>query len=159
MRRKTLAEHKKNGTYRADRHGNRLTMPGGDLPAMPSKLSAPSRRLWKLVVSKLPPEALSSLDAPALESMCRWFGQWQRAMERAETDNGEKCYSLLVAASMAHKQFVTLAAKFGLTPADRGKLQTTSKREAVDESNPLEMLRLIGAPKTTTEGDDHVEAV
>ena len=121
---KPTSEHKRQGTFRDDRHGNRLdaaVKPG--VPAKPDDLPAESAQLWDTVLKHLPEGTASELDAAALEMCCRWFAEWKRCQRELESGEQSDGYKWSIRAATASKQFSLLAGRFGLTPGDRTKLK------------------------------------
>ncbi len=122
--RKTTEELESTGNFRADRHGGRTRAPKFDgEPAMPSGLSADAKKLWELVVPPLIAKRVATaVDAPALEAMCTAWGEYQsaRRIKAYDLDDKRKRQMLMNAAL---KNWRDLAATFGLTPADRAKLE------------------------------------
>ena len=121
--RKPTWEHKLNGTYREDRHGNRVEVGGGTMdPNPPIELSDDEGVLWTQVVESLSPEVVCPLDITTLYALCRWWGIWCECEKAIREKGPEDSYRLHIQAVSAWKQFAALAAKFGLTPIDRAKL-------------------------------------
>jgi phage terminase small subunit len=131
---KTTAELKLYGGFRADRHGTRIDeLIGGTEPVKP-ELDDVGSSVWDLVITCLPRESKSALDAPALAGMCQWYSRYVSLMDRLVASVGEKEeYRLIVMTSMAWKQFEGSAARFGLSPVDRAKLKAPVKDGGLDE--------------------------
>ena len=53
--------------------------------------------------------------------MSRWYSAWRQADAKLQTGDGDS-YKRSIEATTAWKNFTALAAKFGLTPADRAHL-------------------------------------
>ena len=160
---KTHSEHLRDGTYRKDRHGSLPSdqdFPGELRLTPPTTLSPDAKRVWKRLVKGFPAEQLRAIDLDLLTTLCGWLVELSRISTAltAESPGTAEHSKLLFSAALASKHVTAIGSKFGMTPHDRAKLKI-KKREAVDESNPLEMLRLIGAPKTTTDRGAENEAV
>ena len=66
------------------------------------------------------------------------------SLEQIEpTDEGYP--KLIRATDAAHKNFMILASRFGLTPADRAKLKVGDSGEGKDDDNPFAILRAYEA--------------
>ena len=52
---------------------------------------------------------------------CRWYSVWRKADGRLQQGKGDS-YKLTIEAATGWKNYSAVAAKFGLTPADREKL-------------------------------------
>ena len=115
------------GTFRADRDGPPSSQVGaGGAPEAPARLSGEALALWGRVVPGLAASGVArSCDSEALAMMCEWWGRYRRfseALDRA-LDAGESTYQLTLQVGIATTNFDRLAARFGLTPADRAKLR------------------------------------
>ena len=122
--RKPVAEHLLNGTYRADRHGDAPWMPDG-APVMPAWLSAEARTLWQSLVPSLTGIA-TAVDSTELAALCDWWSIYRQTrveLDKIEDRQSTAYYKLLQLAGMAWNNFSGIAAKFGLSPSDRAKLQ------------------------------------
>lgn len=107
------------------------------------RLHGTARRLWRLLAPMLDGmSVLTDPDKMALGRLCTLWGQvidWERQAEKDgptyETFNklGERIIRpnpLLALAADADRRAQALAAKFGLTPADRSRVKAQAKREA-----------------------------
>jgi phage terminase small subunit len=118
------AKLKLHGTFRADRHGARAQAPAvGGLPEKPKGLKSTAAWLWELVISEYSEKGiLARLDTPALWSMCEMWGLYRTAVEAATKQPADRDMRL---AAVSYKQsFDAAAARFGLNPSDRSKLQS-----------------------------------
>lgn len=145
--RKPTESLKTDGTFRKDRHGDRLDASHEffAIPSSPTNLGKDGKKLWDMVVDELAAaKVVSELDAPALQAMCQW---WQRYLDitAAIADmqiEDEEVEQLENRARRAWQSFDKVAARFGMTPSDRAKLVTAPK-EGCDES-PLSSLGIVG---------------
>lgn len=130
--RKPTAEHERDGTLREDRHGGRRREPAfGGEPARPKGMGKDAAELWDVIVPHLVGRGVAkATDAAALELLCFWWGKW-RILSRKKRDDLQHDSRL----AMASKQWNAIAAKFGLTPADRARLEVP---EGGDLKNPFE---------------------
>lgn len=124
-RKKPVAQHVADGTYRPSVHGPKPE----ELPTVPAarpsepKLDAAARTAWNelvgLVEGRLRPE-----DGPQLEQCAVWLAKWRlivASLDKAKP--GTLPFTRLVsAASTASKNFDRIAKKFGLAPLDREAL-------------------------------------
>ena len=79
MRRKSINEHKMNGSYREDRHGSKVFLPGGDVlePEPPIKLSIEGKKFWDDLTRRLSDaKMLSHIDSQLLATFCETYGLW-----------------------------------------------------------------------------------
>lgn len=126
--RKSIDEHMLKGNYRPSRHGLRPPLPddpGGNVPpSKPADLDHAAGQLWDKFV-RLLAGVLRERDGDVLAELCRWLAELRRIrVVLLETVPGEQGYNqLLVAAGICSDKFDKLAARFGLTPADRTKLR------------------------------------
>lgn len=144
--RKPTQQLKDDGTYREDRHGGRRRAPRttGE-PARPAGLSAAARALWAELVPALVASGVAgAIDAPALEAMCEAFAEYRAARKiRARSLAEKRQRQMLVNGAL--REWRALAARFGLTPADRAKLEVEQDGET---ANPFEEYLQGPAPKT-----------
>ena len=130
---KSTAEHKRNGTFKATRHGNRVdSLMSTGKPRMPKGLSLDAQAAWKLIVKELPPEALNPADCFALELACNSFAMARQAAKVGDWKTQKE----------ASLDFRGWASRFGLTPVDRAKIAAPVKEEG-DELDDLAKLRVI----------------
>lgn len=128
---KPTAEHIADGTYRPHRHDGRLDArlePG--LPVPPQKLNEEESILWNLVCNHIPAEALSEVDGLALYMLVRYYLIWKAYDDEIKRQGTEADYKLVQQSVMCAKQFHSAASKFGLTPADRAKINLGETEEA-----------------------------
>src|SRR5262245_27980761 len=63
--------HKLRGTFRADRHGSRLSSAGSGRPIRPRSLNGEARKHWEAVVPSLvKASVVEKLETPALTALC-----------------------------------------------------------------------------------------
>lgn len=127
---KPLEQHALDGTYRPDRHGDQgAAVQAAGEPVMPADFSGEARACWESVVAPLVAlKVARGLDQPALVALCEWWARYRRyaaafdAPEAMELDvlHQTRLGSL---AALAWDQFSRIAARFGLTPADRQRLR------------------------------------
>lgn len=145
--RKPTGMHKVDGTFRADRHGERADA-GHDffqVPTKPKDLKGEGAKLWKLVVDNLAASrSTSKLDTASLHAMCKFWNRYleldQRATENAFDD--EFAEVLEERALKAWRAFDRIASRFGMTPADRAKLKVSPSEKK--QVSPLESLGIVG---------------
>lgn len=117
--------HRLRGTFRADRHAG-SSEPKFEGQPTPGDLEGDALKAWELIVPPLiEAHVAKAADEAMLRSACRWYVQFSQAMRKAEspeTADGAR-YKLLILASVCWKQFVNVAIKYGLTPADRQRLK------------------------------------
>lgn len=115
-------------------------------PAPPDWLNEEGKALWKRIAPLLvATRCLTDADLPAFEGMCQTWGEYvefERTLAEDgyvfKTPNGYvQSRPEAVLADKALSRFHRLAARFGLTPADRAGLVLEVKEES---ENPMESL-------------------
>jgi P27 family predicted phage terminase small subunit len=113
--------------------GARPAVAKGTAPAMPRDLPKGARQYWRRLVPQLTERGvnLQPEDAPALGDLCLCLARLAQC-EREITEQGVVVESYrggkarnpaLMAAGQYRQQFLKLAARFGLTPIDRARLE------------------------------------
>lgn len=132
---KSTERHVDEGTFRADRHGGRKNKPKFDgAPTRPTALSAEGKKHWDQIVPQLVTSGVAkAIDAPALFAMCEAWADYQKArtLRVYDIDDMRK-KQMLVSSSL--KAWRDLAARFGMTPIDREKIEVAADDK---EGNPL----------------------
>ena len=132
---KSTAQHKKDGSYRQDRHAKRLDTQGAiGHPKRPDWLDKGQQELWAMVVETLPNEVLGRLDAASLEQLCICWRAIQDLQPQVAADPSDKNLRCNMVAFM--QQFQRLSDAFGLSPLARTKL--TLPDNFNDRDDPLE---------------------
>ncbi len=116
---KPLAVLKADGTYRADRHGNRGPVTGGEPLRKPDDLGDAASWLWE-EVTRTRGAWLCGSDAAALHTLCVAWGFMQACEARLQSDATDKLARCAWTSYQA--VFTQLGARFGLTPSDRARL-------------------------------------
>jgi P27 family predicted phage terminase small subunit len=92
---------------------------------MPAWLSAEARQLWQSLVPSLAGIA-TTVDTASLAAMCDWWSRYREtseALNAVQDRQSTEYYKLLQLAGLCWNNFSGIAAKFGLSPSDRAKLQ------------------------------------
>ncbi len=90
----------------------------------PEHLAGHASAHWDAVVPLLVDMVeLRQADAPALEALCLWWGEYRTLQETSSAGSGE-AYKRSIALASCFKNWSNLAARFGLTPRDRERLTT-----------------------------------
>jgi phage terminase small subunit len=111
--RKPASELELNGSFRKDPQRRRIDPePKAGIGAPPKRLSQLERTIWRELVADSIPGALKDNDRSQFETLCRL-----KAIERKDGIGGRAGLSASLLGQMN-----ALAAKFGMTPADRTKL-------------------------------------
>lgn len=146
--RKPTGQHKIDGTFRKDRHGDRIDAHQDffSVPSKPKELRDDGAKLWDTLSQQLTSaKIVSKLDEPALAAMCMWWQRYldiHRAMESLHIADDEADV-LEKRANRAWKAFEGIAMRFGMTPADRAKLKQADTKDESDD-NPLRSLNIVG---------------
>lgn len=123
---------KQRGTFRRDRHSKRTDTLPATRPAKPRGLPPDASRLWDILVPWLLDSGIvQAVDRYELETLCRFWGLARAAMTAAEADPIDKLAR--TAATQYTAAFGKLAAKFGLTPSDRTRLELKAVETITDD--------------------------
>lgn len=73
--RKPVAIHRKQATYRNDRHSIQAETEAKfkGFPVKPRRLSKEEGKIWKQIISWIPKEVLAAADTFHVEAACRWL--------------------------------------------------------------------------------------
>jgi phage terminase small subunit len=130
---KPIEQIKAGGAFIPARHAERdrtEPRPTG-VPVMPDGLTSLAREHWDFMVPQLVQMGVATaVDTPALEAMCRWWDRYVTAFQ-LEDYRGAKD---------ASNQWLTFAARFGMTPADRVKIVAN----VTDGDDLGELLKAVG---------------
>ena len=134
---------KASGGFRADRHGNRLdaAIVSHDKPYKPAWLTGPAVAVYDAIVESLVGSALASSDVWLIAGAARWWTVWRKFDGKIKTGRGDQ-YKLVMLATMAWKNFEKCAAKLGLSPVDRARLQLESGPKG--EETPQFKSKIVG---------------
>lgn len=124
------------GTFREDRHGDRVDSKYEGMPEQIKGLGKDGQQMWKLVVKHTPAEVLAGIDGPALFGLCRWWAMW-RKYDRIANSAKAKPNDLYLAMG-AWKQCNQLMIQFGMSPVARTRIK--SGERSVDTSDPLSQM-------------------
>lgn len=154
--RKSTADHERDGTLRYDRHAARMREPKfGGAPKRPRHLKGEAKKFWDFVVPRLVEKGVATeIDAPALEMMAVAWAEYRNAVdvklepwivfvedefggmepqERHPTLKDLRQRQMVICGWQ--RAWTEIAAKFGLTPTDRAKLEIDLGE---DQGNPFE---------------------
>jgi P27 family predicted phage terminase small subunit len=124
---KPLEDHELDGTYRADRHGEKVThlRPDG-APERPTDFGEDAAWLWDQLIIDLGRKNVAyRIDTAALRGVCEWYGRYRklsRALDKLDAED-ERVHRMVASASECWRRFEAMAAQFGLTPVARMRLQ------------------------------------
>jgi len=152
MKRKSIAAHVRQGTYRADRHRKtRLQFPSGTATA-PRYLSKIARQEWNRVAPLLLEQGLlAETDTGSLAAYCTAFAGFRECAaliaEQGQIVNVESTTRTGRTVKPIRNPAVTLmldyqramlaaAARFGFSPYDRERIEGTEAAEPNSDSNP-----------------------
>jgi phage terminase small subunit len=136
---KSREQHLRDGTYRADRHGNEPEFPVLDnIPDPPDKLSKEEAVYWYRYCTILDEMGLlSDVFLITLVDLCRVEVLKNDLLSKADAeDSGEQINRILGDAVKAQDLALRLRAKLGLTPVDARKVSVKPKRK----DNPFDLL-------------------
>lgn len=108
-------------------------------------------KIWNVLVG-LVKDVAKEADIPLLAKLCRWWVQLNRLLTQVEeAEPGTTEFNrLLIGAGICEDKVERIAAKFGLSPADRAKLRTTEapvQPAAKVPTRPKTRLDAQGPPK------------
>jgi hypothetical protein len=154
--RKSVAEHKANGTYRPGKHGVEEPAVVQDGPVVevierPEKLSEDAAKIWDELVELLK-GSIRRRDVPALVELCRWIARADKVADEldAVSPTDAKFKALMIVAGIATDKVSDLTKRFGISPADRMKLRTEVQSAPVAAkvpTRPRTKLDRAGPPK------------
>ena|ERR1022692_4558494 len=155
MKRKSLQEHKIQGTYRPERHGlNVRTSLTGALTSItaPKFLSKVARQEWNRVCPLLAEQGiLADIDQSLLASYCQMYAHWRSSEDdiaknglvitvESQTRTGRTSKPVQNPAVrnsiQFHRSMVQTAVKFGINPLDRPRIEIPS--DDIDETDPFQ---------------------
>ena len=135
--RKTTAEHLRDGTLNVTEHAGRMRAPAFEgEPVMPKGMAKEAQEHWRAVVPGLVAKGVAkALDALALEAMCGHWADYKKAKRTKEPTafNERRARQLLITGY--YREWARIAGKFGLTPADREKIEV---KPGDDQDNAFE---------------------
>lgn len=105
------------GGLRDDRHAGRVSEPRPEGCALPVvSLNGDALACWEHYVPRLIQMGVATeVDSHELVAMCEWWAEYRKW----QTMNDENDYRRLTGMAVAHKQFASIGAKFGITARDR----------------------------------------
>lgn len=95
------------------------------LPKRPSDLGPFGRRHWDLIWPQALKWGAGKVDTASLRALCQWWEVQQQALKKGDVNAAQKAFNC----------WIRLAAKFGLSPADRAQMRThpTEKRDELEQ--------------------------
>ncbi len=147
--RKSVAQHKLEGTYRKHRHGKERTRPptkATKLPPPPDYFTDLQRQIWRKLAAKLDPLAIcAATDVESFTLMVQAYSiclQAHRALGdgltyAVQTKRGRAKRARPEVGVLAQFQKITLYhfSRFGMTPADRDRV--VPGNDGVLQNDPL----------------------
>ena len=135
---KPVEQHKREGTYRAARHGNEIQFPVlEEIPEPPEDFSEQEAVHWYRYANSLKEMGLlSNAFLTSLTCLCRWE-KLSSDLLRAVDVNQEGINRTLTDAVKAGQMVIKLRAKLGLSPADKRKVQGATPKRLDDDFDAL----------------------
>ena len=131
---KLATKHKLDGTFREDRHGNRLeSIPFQSASlrlAPPESLREDGKRQWQIVLDTLPEFVLKNCDEGKLYQLAfirQQLNDVQAAIESSPVDT-----KLIQTYIKLSSQYDRIARQFGLSPIDRAAMKVEDPKNDVD---------------------------
>ncbi len=133
---KPVTLHMRQGTYQPSRQGASPLADGALIK--PRGLGRWGGKLWDRVIDFVYQAGGGECDTDSLVGMCQWYNQYRRVQGCLEktSPRDEDYRPLQTSATTAWRNFVDMASRFGLTPADRTKL----KYDVQETTDPLDNL-------------------
>lgn len=134
--RKTKKQKQDAGTFREDRHKDSAAEDfAGGSPIKPKGLDSEQSKIWDSMINRIPGEYLGEIDTIAMTLLVDAFRDFyviqnqirNRAEDPDEENDPKTEYFLLCSSSIHWKRLMTLLTKFGMTPADRQKIEKVKK--------------------------------
>jgi len=122
--RKSTRQHNRDGTFRPDRHAGDVAKADG-VPIKPPDLTGRAGELWDSLEPQLVQWGAGEIDSIMLADMCRW---WAESRSLHEAGDVRKALA-------AYRAFASIASKYGLTIADRERLDLTVGESADDRES------------------------
>ncbi len=142
-KRKSTAQHKADGSYRADRHADRADQICELSPLKkPEGLSPLQSSLWDAVLNTLPPGLVGTIDAPGMMGLVRWYEVYDRAMRLVEQDATDTI--AMKQAKTAWDSFWKCASEFGIGPSNRARLKVPLDPQSDDDPFHSLLSRMSG---------------
>ena len=124
--RKHAKLHMLDGTYQPSRHDNGAdALPSVGLCVPTRPLNEHGQNFFTTVLTSYPPGTLGQPDAESLTCASEWV-QRLFALREVERSTGQL---MIKEAGEISKHYLQYAVRFGLTPADRGKVKITSTQQ------------------------------
>lgn len=145
---KATSEHIKDGTFRADRHGDRLDHLefGGCVSEPPDWLNELAKKRWRDITECMPPDCLRASDSGILAMHCVVFAQYQEQqawLEMMNKDDEDYYKHTMIAVMLFSKAYESMQ-RLGLTPIDRIKLKAPHEDKS-SKPDGLSRLKLVTA--------------
>ena len=165
--RKCIEQHLKDGTYRPGRHGpipehlksgyKPAPRPAAPKKAEPGeaaiKIGASSQDFWDFMM-RTRGDTIRDSDAATLALMCEYWVQISHCLKDLSKSDSTTRRHHLSALKTATDAFDKLASRFGLTPADRGKVMDEQrvKVEPKVETRPKTKMDSMALPNLKIAG-------
>jgi P27 family predicted phage terminase small subunit len=117
-------------------------------PEMPAGLSKEARQHWQYIVPRLlTRRTISTSDVGHLVGMCMWWGEFTRAGAAVaklakKPFKGHLIDHPRVVMRSAWEQYSKAAARFGLTPADKSRVQAAPEEKKPEKKPAVPVLRI-----------------
>ena len=136
---KSIEQHLADGTYRKDRHGDRIyDRPLGAIGEPPDGMTEEAVEIWRVTAEQLY-KTLGESDRKMLESYCRWSCEALNALRKAEDeyDPSDRLKWITIAGKASNMANAT-AGKLGASPLDRQRIKGDPQS---GEPDALDLLR------------------
>jgi phage terminase small subunit len=131
--RKSIEAHKRDGTWRKDRHGNNEPGSIGTLTKPPTLDDPEANWFWDNHIEQVIANGAGGGDLAMFISACNWWAVYKRVEQKTKADDSYRPFCMM---SMAWKNFNTAASRLGLSPTERAKLRDLPRPST--EENELE---------------------
>jgi len=129
---KPTTHHIEDGTFRKDRHGNRVELHvDAAVLQSPFESGSEEQQAWDRIVKTLPAEMLTNLDYDKLQVYCEAWGQYRRVWPEFVKDPLDK--DVRITALSLMDKVIALGREFGMSPMSRMSLKLPpEEKEATD---------------------------
>ncbi|WP_282125642.1 phage terminase small subunit P27 family [Marinifilum flexuosum] len=147
---KSIEQHKADGTYRKDRHKNKIDQSGFRVNEIPGCEDLPERAqdfFTELAALQIKSGQLTEVDIPALKILATSYSDYFDAVETLDIeglivgDDSPKLHPMNQVKKDAREFIFKLLREFGMTPTSRTRIISTDNIPQTAEEDDLTKLR------------------
>lgn len=133
---KLTSQHIAEGTYRTNRHADRVDLViESSRPRPLLKLDAEEQEVWNIITVGLPSHVLHEIDSPALTMLVSLWKQWKKLWELWQADPLDR--ELRKSTLEVGAQVQRMLSQFGMSPADRARIKAAKD----EQKNPADVIK------------------